>query len=211
MVCALLLDFHTWCVDTADVFFNKHSLCESIPTFTNHLMPRLHMQVWQPDTERKVCKNVPSCCSSSLNILFVRRIESLLHTASMKFEFSNLESCFHKRHVSFLVVKTAKCKRGISSLLRCLTLRGRGDQGKAGIWVYDNGLKFSKIEGMSNWVHENGSKFSQNVFLQNGGGFFFQKMGGVSSKKAFNFTWGSWCSVSLRCALGLVRPLTRHW
>jgi len=25
-----------------------------------------------------------------------------------------LESCFHKRQVSFLVVKTAKCKRGIS-------------------------------------------------------------------------------------------------
>jgi len=37
--------------------------------------------------------------SSSRNILFVKLI--------------NLESCFHKRQVSFLVVKTSKCKRGI--------------------------------------------------------------------------------------------------
>jgi len=28
-----------------------------------------------------------------------------------------LESCFHKRQVSFLVVKTAKCKRGIRFLV----------------------------------------------------------------------------------------------
>jgi len=31
----------------------------------------------------------------------------------MEFEF-NLECYFHKRQVSFLVVKTAKCKRGIT-------------------------------------------------------------------------------------------------
>jgi len=40
--------------------------------------------------------------SSSRNILFVKRIESLLHTASKKFTSG-----------SFLVVKTAKCKRDI--------------------------------------------------------------------------------------------------
>jgi len=40
-------------------------------------------------------------------------MESLLHTATKKFYFYNFESCFHKRQVSFLVVKTAKCKRGI--------------------------------------------------------------------------------------------------
>jgi len=33
--------------------------------------------------------------SSSRNILFVKWIESLLHTASKKFEFLNLESCFY--------------------------------------------------------------------------------------------------------------------
>jgi len=26
------------------------------------LIPRLHIQVWQPDTERKACKIVFSCC-----------------------------------------------------------------------------------------------------------------------------------------------------
>jgi len=31
----------------------------------------------------------------------------------MKFEFMNLKNRFHKRQVSFLVVKTVKCKRGI--------------------------------------------------------------------------------------------------
>jgi len=31
----------------------------------------------------------------------------------MKFEFYNLETRFHKRQVSFLVVKTVKCKRSI--------------------------------------------------------------------------------------------------
>jgi len=45
----------------------------------------------------------------------MKKIESLLKTASMKFEFSNLEIRFHK--VSFLVVKTVKCKRGISYLV----------------------------------------------------------------------------------------------
>jgi len=31
-----------------------------------------------------------------------------------KFEFLNLEMRFHKRQVSFLIVKTVTCKRGIS-------------------------------------------------------------------------------------------------
>jgi len=40
----------------------------------------------------------------------------------MKFEFTNLKHRFHKRQVSFLVVKTYKCKRGINikiQLRRC--------------------------------------------------------------------------------------------
>jgi len=37
-----------------------------------------------------------------------------LKIASMKIEFQNLKIRFHKRQVSFLVVKTVKCKRGIS-------------------------------------------------------------------------------------------------
>jgi len=44
----------------------------------------------------------------------MKKIESLLETARMKFEFSNLEIHFYKRQVSFLVVKTIKCKRGIT-------------------------------------------------------------------------------------------------
>jgi len=39
---------------------------------------------------------------------------SLFKIAGMKFEFENLEICFYIRQVSFLVVKTAKCKRGIN-------------------------------------------------------------------------------------------------
>jgi len=44
---------------------------------------------------------------------FMKRIESLLKIAGKKFEFQNLKIRFHKRQVSFLVVKTVKCKRGI--------------------------------------------------------------------------------------------------
>jgi len=44
----------------------------------------------------------------------MRRLESLLKIAVIKFEFLNLEIRFRKRQVSFLVVKTVKCKRGIS-------------------------------------------------------------------------------------------------
>jgi len=44
----------------------------------------------------------------------MKRIESLLHTARMKFKFENLEISFHKGLISFLVVKTVKCKRSIS-------------------------------------------------------------------------------------------------
>jgi len=40
----------------------------------------------------------------------MKRIENLLNIADMKFEFWNLEIRFRKRQVSFLVVKTAKCK-----------------------------------------------------------------------------------------------------
>jgi len=44
----------------------------------------------------------------------MKKIENLLKITGMKFEFYNLEiNLFHKRQVSFLVVKTAKCKRGI--------------------------------------------------------------------------------------------------
>jgi len=45
----------------------------------------------------------------------MKKIENLLKFTGMKFEFSNLEIRFHKRQVSFLVVKTVKCKRGISN------------------------------------------------------------------------------------------------
>jgi len=45
---------------------------------------------------------------------FKKRIESLLKIARIKFEFSNLEIRSHKRQVSFLIVKTVKCKLGIS-------------------------------------------------------------------------------------------------
>jgi len=41
----------------------------------------------------------------------MKRIESLLKIAGMKFEFENLEISFHKRQVSFLVVKPVKCKQ----------------------------------------------------------------------------------------------------
>jgi len=44
----------------------------------------------------------------------MKRIESLLKIAGLKFEFQNLEIRFHKRQASFLVVKTVKCERGIS-------------------------------------------------------------------------------------------------
>jgi len=44
----------------------------------------------------------------------MKKIENLLKFAGMKFEFSNLEIRFHKLQVSFLVVKTVKCKRGMS-------------------------------------------------------------------------------------------------
>jgi len=43
----------------------------------------------------------------------MKRIEILLKIAGMKFEIKNLKIRFHKCQVSFLVVKTVKCKRGI--------------------------------------------------------------------------------------------------
>jgi len=45
----------------------------------------------------------------------MKRIKTLLKIAGMKFEIKNLlEIHFYKRQVSFLVLKTVKCKRGIS-------------------------------------------------------------------------------------------------
>jgi len=41
----------------------------------------------------------------------MKRIENLLKIAGMKFKFQNLDIHFNKRKVSFLVVKTFKCKR----------------------------------------------------------------------------------------------------
>jgi len=38
---------------------------------------------------------------------FMKRIEYLLKIAGIKFEFQKLEIRFHKRKVSFLVIKTA--------------------------------------------------------------------------------------------------------
>jgi len=43
----------------------------------------------------------------------MKKIENLLKISGIRFEFLNLEIRFHKRQVSSLVVKTAKCKRGI--------------------------------------------------------------------------------------------------
>jgi len=54
---------------------------------------------------------------SSRNILFAKRIESLLHTTVKKFEVQNLEIRLNKRQVSFLVVKTIKFKRGIKQCI----------------------------------------------------------------------------------------------
>jgi len=42
--------------------------------------------------------------------------ESLLHTESVQFELKKLESCFHKRQVSFLVVKTVSINAALAKL-----------------------------------------------------------------------------------------------
>jgi len=44
----------------------------------------------------------------------MKQLESLLKIEGMKFKFKNLKIRFHKRQVSFLVLKTVKCKRGIT-------------------------------------------------------------------------------------------------
>jgi len=67
-------------------------------------MPGLHIQVWLPGTERK----------KVTQYLIYDEVRKPAKIAGMKFEFKNLEIHFHKRHVSFLAVKTAKFKRGIS-------------------------------------------------------------------------------------------------
>jgi len=47
----------------------------------------------------------------------MKRIESLLKIVGMKFEFQNLKIRFHKRKVSFLVVKTVN-KHGIRNTFK---------------------------------------------------------------------------------------------
>jgi len=47
----------------------------------------------------------------------MERVESLLKIAGITFEFQNVKIRFHKRQVSFLVVKTVKCKRGIFQIV----------------------------------------------------------------------------------------------
>jgi len=49
----------------------------------------------------------------SRDVSCMKRIDYLLKTVGMKFKFKKLEICFHKRQVSFLVVKAVKCKRSI--------------------------------------------------------------------------------------------------
>jgi len=67
-------------------------------------MPHLHMQVCQPKVPKeKLDINGFFVLSKSRDLLFMKRIESLLKIAGMKFEFLIR---FHKRQVSFLVVKT---------------------------------------------------------------------------------------------------------
>jgi len=51
--------------------------------------------------------------SRSRNIVVMKRIKSLLKIAGMKSDFKSWEIRFYKRQVSFLVVKTVKCIRGI--------------------------------------------------------------------------------------------------
>jgi len=46
----------------------------------------------------------------------MKRVENLLKIASMTFQFWNLKIGFQERRISFLVVKTAKCKRGINQV-----------------------------------------------------------------------------------------------
>jgi len=46
--------------------------------------------------------------SRSRDIQCIKRIESLLKIAVVKFKFEDLEICFHTRQISFLVVKTVK-------------------------------------------------------------------------------------------------------
>jgi len=64
---------------------------------------------YQTESLQKSIFLLPNSC----NILFVKRLKSLLHSAGKKFELYNLEIHFHQHRVSFLVVKTVKGKRGI--------------------------------------------------------------------------------------------------
>jgi len=58
-------------------------------------MPRLHMQVWQPDTEEKTCIKVCLCCQLA-QYLVCEEKKAFLKTAAMKFVFQKLETPFYK-------------------------------------------------------------------------------------------------------------------
>jgi len=76
-------------------------------------------QEW-PITEWKACIKVFLCYQGYAIYRFMKKIESLFKTASMKFEFSNFEIRFYKRQVSFLVFQTVKCKRGKKYAKKCI-------------------------------------------------------------------------------------------
>jgi len=79
----------------------------------------------------------------------------------MKSKFSNLEIRFHKRQISFLVVKTVKCKRGISFKILCKATDLKNSSSKrSNIMVIGiqslNGLN---IKALASWTRSMGSKF----------------------------------------------------
>jgi len=77
-------------------------------------MPRLHMQVCLPGTERKAYIKVFSCCQGHAIYTVYEEERKRRNISDIKFELQNLEIRFHKRQVSFLVVKTVKWKRTVS-------------------------------------------------------------------------------------------------
>jgi len=67
-------------------------------------MPRLHIQVWQPDAEQKLCKKILSCQARA--IFFCENLATYCKQEILIIKLGKLfsQSC----QVSFLVVKTAK-------------------------------------------------------------------------------------------------------
>jgi len=55
--------------------------------------------------------------SSSHHVSVCEEDRKLASYCKMKFEFQNLDIRFRKAKVSFLVVKSVKCKRGIKFLI----------------------------------------------------------------------------------------------